>query len=228
MLLKRATRQRDDRRGGVGVRREFAALEGRIEGDLIDPESPASESVPRPAWAQYEHIRPEAVVRCRTPADIAESLKVARRLGLEVAPRGGGHCFAGRSATRGLLLDLSAMSSVAVSDGVTTVGAGARLGEIDERLATDALAIPAGSCPAVGIAGLTLGGGLGILGRKYGLTSDQLVQAQVVLADGQVIECDERRDEGLFWALRGAGAGQFGVVTSFVFRTVPTPEMTCL
>ena len=86
---------------------------------------------------------------------------------------------------------------------------------------------PAGSCPAVGIAGLTLGGGLGILGRAYGLTSDQLVQAQMVLADGRVVECDERREEGLFWALRGAGAGQFGVVTSFSFRAVPAPDLTC-
>jgi FAD/FMN-containing dehydrogenase len=222
----RSPGRRDDA-SGMRVRRELAALEGRIEGDVIHPDSPEFASVRRPAWAQYEHVRPEAVVRCRTPTDIAESLAVVRRLGLEVAPRGGGHCFAGRSATRGLVIDLSAMSSVAVSNGVATVGAGGRLGEIDERLATDALAIPAGSCPAVGIAGLTLGGGLGFLGRKYGLTSDQLVQAQVVLADGRVIECDERRDQSLFWALRGAGAGQFGVVTKFVFRTVPAPEVTC-
>jgi hypothetical protein len=125
------------------------------------------------------------------------------------------------------VIDLSAMSSVVESDGIATVGSGARLGEIDDRLARDALAIPAGSCPAVGIAGLTLGGGLGILGRTYGLTSDQLVQAQVVLADGRVVDCDERREEWLFWALRGAGAGQFGVVTTFWFRTVPAPDMTC-
>jgi FAD/FMN-containing dehydrogenase len=209
------------------VRPEFAALDASIEGELIHPESPEYESVRRPAWVQYENVRPEAVVRCRTPTDVAESLAVARRLDLEVAPRGGGHCFAGRSATGGLVIDLSAMSSLGESDGIATVGAGARLGEIDDRLATDALAIPAGSCPAVGIAGLTLGGGLGILGRTYGLTSDQLVQAQVVLADGRVVDCDERRDEGLFWALRGAGAGQFGVVTSFWFRTVPAPDMTC-
>jgi FAD/FMN-containing dehydrogenase len=209
------------------VRPDFSALDASIEGEVIHPESPEYESVRRPAWAQYENIRPEAVVRCRTPTDVAESLAVARRLDLEVAPRGGGHCFAGRSATRGLVFDLSPMSSVAESDGIATVGAGARLGEIDDRLATDGLAIPAGSCPVVGIAGLTLGGGLGVLGRTYGLTSDQLVQAQVVLADGRVVDCDERREEELFWALRGAGAGQFGVVTSFSFRTVPAPEMTC-
>jgi FAD/FMN-containing dehydrogenase len=209
------------------MRPEFAALDASIDGEVILPESPEYESVRRPAWAQYENVRPEAVVRCTTPTDVAESLAAARRLDLEVAPRGGGHCFAGRSATGGLVIDLSAMSSVVASDGIATVGAGARLGEIDERLATDALAIVAGSCPAVGLAGLTLGGGLGILGRTYGLTSDQLVQARVVLGDGRIVECDERREEGLFWALRGAGAGQFGVVTSFVLRTVPAPELTC-
>ena len=209
------------------MRPELAALDASIEGEVIHPESPEYESVRKPAWAQYENVRPEAVVRCRTPTDVAESLAVARRLDLEVAPRGGGHCFAGRSASRGVVIDLSAMSSVGMSDGIAAVGAGARLGEIDDRLATDGLAIPAGSCPVVGIAGLTLGGGLGILGRTYGLTSDQLVRAQVVLADGRVVECDERREEGLFWALRGAGAGQFGVVTSFWFRTVPAPDMTC-
>jgi FAD binding domain/Berberine and berberine like len=209
------------------LRPAFAALDASIEGEVIDPESPEYESVPRPAWTQYEHVRPEAVVRCRTPEDVAESLAVARRLDLEAAARGGGHCFAGRSATRGLVIDLSAMGAVRESDGIAKVGAGARLGEIDDRLATAKLAIPAGSCPAVGIAGLTLGGGLGILGRRYGLTSDQLVQAQVVLANGRVVECDERREEGLFWALRGAGSGRLGVVTSFWFRTVPAPDMTC-
>jgi hypothetical protein len=125
------------------MRPEFAALDASIEGELIHPESPEYESVRRPAWAQYGNVRPEAVVRCRTPTDVAESLAVARRLDLEVAPRGGGQCFAGRSATGGLVIDLSAIRSVGESDGIATVGAGARLGEIDDRLATDALAIPA-------------------------------------------------------------------------------------
>jgi FAD/FMN-containing dehydrogenase len=118
------------------------------------------------------------------------------------------------------------MNSVLVSEGVATIGAGARLGDVYEALQKHNVTIPAGTCPPVGIAGLTLGGGLGILGRKYGVTADLLIGAQIVLADGRILDCDERQDSDLFWALRGAGSGNFGVVTSLVFRTVPVPEIT--
>jgi FAD/FMN-containing dehydrogenase len=109
---------------------------------------------------------------------------------------------------------------------VATVGAGARLGRVYESLEEHGLALPAGTCPLVGVAGLTLGGGLGILGRKHGLTSDRLIGVQIVLADGRVVHCDDNHERDLFWALRGAGAGNFGVVTSLVFRAVPTPDTT--
>jgi FAD/FMN-containing dehydrogenase len=120
------------------------------------------------------------------------------------------------------------MDSVAVGDGVVTVGAGARLGAIYDALVPYERTIAAGCGPTVGIAGLALGGGLGILGRTHGLTCDQLSGARVVLADGRVVDCDERREPDLFWALRGAGGGQFGVVTSLVLRTVPAPPATTL
>jgi FAD/FMN-containing dehydrogenase len=181
----------------------------------------------KPAWGQFQDICPEAVVVCATPADVAATITFARRAGAEVVARSGGHCFAGRSSTRGILIDLSEMRSVTVADGVAAVQAGALLGDIYERLDEHGLTIAAGSCPSVGIAGLTLGGGLGFLGRRYGLTSDQLVGAQVVLADGRVVECDEEREPDLFWALRGAGGGQLGIVTSFRFRTVPADDLTC-
>jgi FAD/FMN-containing dehydrogenase len=109
---------------------------------------------------------------------------------------------------------------------VATVGAGAPLGDVYEALQAHDLAIPGGTCPPVGVAGLTLGGGLGILGRTYGVTSDHLIGAEVVLADGRVLQCDDHHDEDLFWALRGAGAGNFGVVTSLAFRPVPAPQAT--
>ncbi|MGH2527211.1 MAG: FAD-binding oxidoreductase, partial [Actinomycetota bacterium] len=95
-----------------------------------------------------------------------------------------------------------------------------------DALAEAKLAIPAGTCPPVGIAGFTLGGGLGILGRKYGVLSDRLIRAEIVLADGRVVQADEHHHEDLFWALRGAGGGNLGVVTSLELRTVPTPTVT--
>jgi FAD/FMN-containing dehydrogenase len=160
--------------------------------------------------------------------DVVETISFARRSGLGTATRSGGHCFAGRSSSRGIVIDVSPMHSVSVKDGVATVGAGARLGEVYDALEPDGVTIAAGCGPSVGIAGLALGGGLGILGRKHGLTCDQLVRAQVVLADGRVVECDEHQHDDLFWALRGAGGCQFGIVTLLVFRTVPAPPVTTL
>jgi FAD/FMN-containing dehydrogenase len=209
------------------LREDVAALGTAIEGSVILPDSAEYESLRRPAWAQYADVQPELIVRCRTPADVVQALAFARRQGLEAAVRGGGHCFAGRSTTRGLLIDLSPMSAVTLSDQVATVGAGALLGEVYEALEIQGRTIAAGACPSVGIAGLTLGGGLGILGRTYGLTSDQLVAVEMVLADGRVVVCDSERHADLFWAVRGAGAEGFGVATSFAFRTVPAEKLIC-
>jgi FAD/FMN-containing dehydrogenase len=176
----------------------IAALEAVVEGSVVPRDSPVFEDVRKPAWAQFEDIAPDAVVLCMTTEDVAETITFARRVGAEIAARSGGHCFAGRSSTRGLLIDLSEMRSVTVTDGLATVEAGALLGDVYERLDSHGLTIAAGACPSVGIAGLTLGGGLGILGRTHGLTSDQLVGARVVLADGRVVDCDEHREPDLF------------------------------
>jgi FAD/FMN-containing dehydrogenase len=175
---------------------------------------------------RFENVRPAAIVRCTTPADVVATIAFARYNGLEVAPRCGGHSVAGRSSTKGILIDVSAMSSVSVAGGVARVGAGVRLGALYDALAEHGLTIPAGCGSSVGIAGLTLGGGIGVLGRKYGLTCDRMLRAEVVLANGRVVQCDEHTEEELFWALRGAGGGNFGVVTSFVFRTVSAPPTT--
>src|SRR5262245_51036498 len=207
---------------------ERSALQAAIAGEVILPDSQEYESARKPAMARFHHIRPRAVVRCRTAHDVAETISFAQRTGLPTATRSGGHCFAGRSSTEGIVIDVAPMKAVSVLGGVATVGAGARLGDVYDSLNKHDLTIPAGSCPSVGIAGLTLGGGLGILGRKYGLTSDHMLAAQVVLADGRIVECDDDRDQELFWALRGAGSGNFGVVTSLVFRTRPASSATNL
>src|SRR5215208_3132519 len=221
-------RPSDGRRteGVTTMRPDWDALQSAIAGEVVLPESPGYDSARKPTIARFHDARPQAIVLCETAEDVSGAILFARRSGLETASRSGGHCFAGRSSTGGVVLDVSPMRSVSVSGGVATVGAGARLGDVYDSLDEHGLTIPAGCGPSVGIAGLTLGGGLGILGRKHGLTSDHLLGAQVVLADGRVVECDEHQDEELFWALRGAGGGNFGVVTSLVFNTVTVPSAT--
>jgi FAD/FMN-containing dehydrogenase len=203
----------------------WAALGGSIAGEVILPDSDP-ERLPRPFNLRFDDVVPAAVVRCSSSEDVAETIAFVRRHGLELAVRNGGHCFGGRSTTGGVLIDLSRMGSVSLSGEVATVGGGALSGHVYEALQEHGRAVPAGTCPSVGMAGVTLGGGLGILGRRYGVTSDRLVAAQIVLADGRILDVDGRRHEDLFWALRGAGAGNFGVVTSLAFRTVPAPTMT--
>jgi hypothetical protein len=208
------------------VKPDWRALERLIERALALPGSPAYDAARRPFNARFHHVEPAAIVSCATPQDASEAISFARRSGLDVAMRSGGHSFAGHSSTHGIVIDVTPMGSVTVSGGVASVGAGARLGDVYDALQEQGLAIPAGTCPSVGVAGLTLGGGLGILGRKHGVTSDHLTGAEIVLADGSVRSCDRHHDEDLFWALRGAGAGNFGVVTSLVFQTVPAPDAT--
>jgi FAD/FMN-containing dehydrogenase len=205
---------------------DWDALQAAISGEVILPGSADYESIRKPAIANFHDVRPRAVVLCETPADVSETISLARRSGLPTATRSGGHCFAGRSSSEGVVIDVRPMRSVSVSGGVATVGAGARLGEVYDALDEHGLTIPGGCGPSVGIAGLTLGGGLGILGRKHGLTSDHLLAAQIVLADGRILWCDEHREGDLFWALRGAGGGNFGVITSLVFDTLPAPAAT--
>lgn len=165
---------------------DWSVLQGAVSGDVVLPGSPEYDSARKPAIARFDDVRPQAIVLCQTPADVSETISFARRSGLRTATRSGGHCFAGRSSTEGIVIDVSPMRSVSVSGSVATVGAGARLGEVYDALAEHGLTIPAGCGPSVGISGLTLGGGFGILGQKYGLTSDHLLEAQVVLADGHI------------------------------------------
>ncbi|HKD32433.1 MAG TPA: FAD-binding oxidoreductase [Gaiellaceae bacterium] len=214
------------RRAGDFTASHWSPLQAAIAGEVILPESRDYDSARKPAIGRFDHVHPAAIVRCQTAGDVAETISFAHAVGLPTATRSGGHCFAGRSSSEGIVIDVTPMDAVSVSGAVATVGAGARLGEVYDSLSEHDRTLPAGSCPSVGIAGLTLGGGLGILGRKYGLTCDQLLAANVVLADARVVDCDGDHDPELFWALRGAGSGNFGVVTLLVFRTLPASSAT--
>ncbi|MEV0570552.1 FAD-binding protein, partial [Dactylosporangium sp. NPDC050588] len=201
----------------------WAAL-ARVVDEVALPGSARFEALRRPADPRFHHVRPLAVVRCGTPAAVAATVAFVREEGLPAVLRGGGHDFAGRSTTTGVVIDLAPMHAVAVGDGTVRVGAGATLAGVYDALDGTGQTIPAGCGPGVGIAGLTLGGGLGVLGRLHGLTCDRLRAAEVVLADGRVVTCDERTHADLFWALRG-GTGRFGAVTALTFATVPAPSM---
>ncbi|GAA1846535.1 FAD-binding oxidoreductase [Asanoa iriomotensis] len=213
---------------------DWSALRNSIRGEVVLPADATYEAVRRPAIARFHHLRPRAVVQCAADADVAVAVAFARSVGLPFAVRGGGHSFEGTSSTEGMVIDLSRIGGVSFLDTngdspsgrLVRVGAGARLGDVYDALAPAGVTIPAGCGPGVGIAGLTLGGGLGVLGRAHGLTSDALRAARVVLGDGRIVDCDEELEPELFWALRGGGNGTIGVVTSLVFASVPAPAMT--
>lgn len=195
-----------------------------LDGDLLTPDSPGYDQARRPPIPLFQDVRPAAVLRCRSDADAAAALRFAANHGLPTAVRCGGHSFAGLSSTEGLLIDTSLLDTVELKDDVAMVGAGARLGKVYDVLHGHRLTIAAGCGPTVGITGLTLGGGLGILGRAHGLTCDQLRSARVVLADGRVVECDEDTEPDLFWMLRGGGSP--GVVTRLDLRALSEPVTT--
>jgi FAD/FMN-containing dehydrogenase len=205
---------------------DLTALQADLEGRLVLPGAPGYEEARKPSDPRHRDLRPAAVAYCRSTADVAAVVGHAARLGLRVTPRSGGHCFVGRSSAGDLVVDVSAMDRISVGGGRVAVESGVRLGRLYPALAAHGLALPAGCGPTVGIAGLTLGGGLGLLGRRYGLTCDRLSAAEVVLADGRVVRCDDQEHPDLFWALRGAGGGHFGIVIRFHFDPVPEPTVT--
>jgi FAD/FMN-containing dehydrogenase len=205
----------------------LAEFRDLLDGELYSPDSPGYEAIRQPVNAAYREVRPRLVVACRSVSDVVAAVRYATATGDRVAPRGGGHCFAGRSSTDGIVLDLSGLDGIWMGDDrVATIGAGARLEQVYGALHARGWTLPAGCGPTVGITGLTLGGGIGLVGRKHGLTCDHLVGAQVVLPSGSVVDCDHDHEPDLFWGLRGAGGGQFGVVTSLRFDTVPEPMTT--
>ena len=203
---------------------DWAALRAQLPGGLVLPGDSGYAVASQSYNPLFDNHKPAAIARCTSAADVQRCVDVARKARMPVAARSGGHSYAGYSTPdQGLVLDLRPMAGVKVSGDTAVVGAGARLMEVYAAVAGAGRALPAGSCPTVGVSGLTLGGGIGVTARKYGLTCDKLVSAQVVLADGT----QQTVDGGdLLWALKGGGGGNFGIVTSFTFATEPAPDIT--
>lgn len=205
---------------------DWTALAHGLRGKLIRPGDGAYQDARRLFIPRFDSVRPSGIAYCANPQDVQECVRFARRSKVPVAVRCGGHGYAGWSTGIGLVIDVSVMDAVRAEGGRAVVGAGARLGDVYTRLATSGVSIPAGSCPSVGVAGSALGGGIGVVARKYGLTCDVLESVQMVTADGRLLVCDAERDRDLYWAARGGGGGNFGVAVEFVFRTHPASEVT--
>ncbi|RBI64661.1 FAD-linked oxidase [halophilic archaeon] len=201
-----------------------------LAGDLVTPDDDAYDQARR-VWNGMINRWPALVARCAGVADVRRSVAFAREHDLPIAVRGGGHGVAGAATVDGgLVVDLSPMDWVRVDPDArrVQVGAGATWGDVDRETQSFGLAVPGGVVSDTGVAGLTLGGGMGHLRRKYGLSCDNLVSADVVTADGEFVRASADENEDLFWALRGGGA-EFCVVTSFEFDCHPVgPEVaTC-
>jgi FAD/FMN-containing dehydrogenase len=201
------------------VVRDFAT---HLHGELIEPGNPAYDEARRVFNGMIDR-RPRLIVRCANVADVISAVNFAREQGLALSVRGGGHNVAGSSMNDdGVVIDLSRMRDVRVDPVHRTarVGGGATWADLDHASHVFGLATPGGQVSSTGVGGLTLGGGIGHLSRKYGLASDNLLSVDVVLADGSFVTASANEHPDLFWAMRGAG-GNFGVVTSFEFRLHP-------
>ncbi|MFE2461658.1 FAD-binding oxidoreductase [Streptomyces sp. NPDC059402] len=204
----------------------WTALAKSLDGPLVRPGDPTWKTAHQLYNTRFDTLKPTAVAYAAHPDDIRTALSYARAHHIPVAIRNGGHSYAGWSSGNGrLIIDVSKLNRVRASAGEAVVGAGAKLIDVYRALAAKGVTVPAGSCPTVGISGLTLGGGHGVVSRAYGLTCDSLTRATLITADGKQITADAAGDhKDLFWALRGAGNGNFGIVTEFHFRTHPAPR----
>lgn len=213
---------------GVGGLARAAGGSGPpIRGQVIKRGGPGFMAAARVYNSRFDNVLPSFVARPLDAADVLTAVKWGVAHGVPLRARSGGHSYAGYSTlSGGIVLDLRNLRGISVNVGArtATIGAGAQLIDAYSALAARGVTIPAGSCPSVGIAGHALGGGMGLAGRRFGLTADNLLSARIVTADGRLITASPQEHPDLYWALRGGGGGNFGVVTSFTFRVHRIPH----
>jgi FAD/FMN-containing dehydrogenase len=220
---------------GAGRRIEAAiqkraprTLAEAIRGPVLRPGDRGYSAAARVFNERFDGVRPHAVATPLDADDVLAALRFTTTHGIRIRARSGGHSYAGYSTfADGVVIDLRRLAHVSVDHraGTATVGAGAQLIDVLSTLARHGATLPVGSCPSVGIAGVTLGGGFGVASRRLGLTADHLLGARVVTADGALRTVNGRADRELLWALRGGGGGNFGVVTDFTFRIRSLPSV---
>ncbi|GAA4719183.1 FAD-binding oxidoreductase [Nocardioides conyzicola] len=207
----------------------WSQLRRHVQGSLARPGGPTYDQVRLLQNPRYDGQRPLAVLTVASAQDVATGLAFAQEHGLPLAIRSGGHSYPGWSgggSPRALVLDCRSLSDVRVDGATATIGAGATLAPVYDRIGGAGRAIAGGSCATVGVGGLTLGGGVGVLTRAMGLTCDAVRSMEVVTADGRVRTASADEEPDLYWALRGGGGGHLGVVTSFEFDTVAAPTVS--
>ncbi len=203
-------------------------LANRLRGRLLRPGDPMYAAATVINATRYAATRPAGIAVCTAPEDASACITWAREAGVPFAVRSGGHSYAGFSNSEGLVIDVKGMRDVSVdpATGTATVAAGANNADVGEALTPYGVYFPGGRCPSVGVSGLTLGGGWGFSCRHLGMTCDSLVSTDLVTASGEIVTASETENPDLFWAVRGAGGGNFGVHTSFTFRVVAAGSVT--
>jgi FAD/FMN-containing dehydrogenase len=207
---------------------DWQILSNQLNGSVLLPGAPGFDPFTLPYALQYGKTIPQAVVRCVSEKDVVTTVKWARQNDIAITTRSGGHSYAGYSSTNELLLDLSGMNNISLnsSTGLATIAGGARNMHVYAAFREPNLAITHSSCKNVGISGMVLGGGIGLNMRAQGLTCDQLVETRIVTAEGDIAVCSETENPDLFWAIRGAGGGNFGIHTSFTFKPFAVTNVT--
>ena len=201
---------------------DWQGLQNSLQGELLFTGHHEFQWRGRSANSRYDYIEPAIIARPANSSDVQQLIRFIHRFRLPYAIRGGGHSYTGLSSTRGVLLDMGNLNQISLQQDIAIIGGGATLGNVYAALSQSQRSIPAGSCASVGIAGLVQGGGLGIADRLYGLTCDALLEAELVCADGELRRCNASENADLFWAIRGGGGGQFGVLTQLKMQTFAT------
>ncbi|MHB8379103.1 MAG: FAD-binding oxidoreductase [Acidimicrobiales bacterium] len=207
-------------------------LASSLRGTLVLPTSPGYATRCLLYNSRFAGLKPAAIAYCHGPDDVARCLDFVTKHDLPVAARSGGHSYGGYSSSPGLVVDVSRLAGIDVNAKAKTakIGTGARLIDVYNTLDHHGLALPGGTCPTVGIAGSTMGGGVGVFARKFGLTCDHLIGSRLVTAGGDHIVANDEHHSDLLWALKGGGGGNFALATSFEFElsTLPTTTLFSL
>lgn len=204
----------------------WSSLAGRLTGRLVLPGDQDYDNARQLQLAQFDAVHPQAVAYCAGEADVIACIRFAQDNHLATAVRSGGHSAAGYSTSPGLVIDVSRLNGVRTSGSTVHLGPGTQGVDAVTALAPLGLQVAGGTCPTVAMGGWVQGGGLGYAARKYGMGADRLISARVALADGTVVRASAKEHTDLYWALRGAGGGNFGIVTDYEVAPVQIPALT--